>query len=98
MEKPLVSVIVPAYNHERFICECINSIRNQTYKKIQLVVIDDASTDSTAYLIKELANKFNFQFHINDKNQGHVKVINYALKTLVKGKYLCIKLQMIIFH
>jgi len=90
MEKPLVSVIVPAYNHERFICECINSIRNQTYKKIQLVVIDDASTDSTAYLIKELANKFNFQFHINDKNQGHVKVINYALKTLVKGKYLCI--------
>ena len=47
------------------------------------MVIDDASTDSTAYLIKELANKFNFQFHINDKNQG-AKVINYALKTLVK--------------
>lgn len=90
MVTPLVSVVVPAYNHSRFISECIYSIKNQTYKNIQLVVIDDASTDSTAALIKELAKSYEFQFQINEKNQGHVKVINHALKTIVKGKYVCI--------
>lgn len=90
MVTPLVSVVIPAYNHSRFISECIYSVRNQTYKNIQLVVIDDASTDSTAALIKELAEKYEFQFQINEKNQGHVKVINHALRTLAKGKYVCI--------
>ena len=44
---PLVSVIIPVYNHERFVDEAIRSIIEQTYKNIELIVIDDGSTDST---------------------------------------------------
>ena len=44
---PLVSVIIPAYNHERFVEQTIRSIIEQTYKNIELIVIDDGSTDGT---------------------------------------------------
>lgn len=90
MTTPLVTIIVPAYNHSRFITECINSIVNQTYKNLQIIVIDDASTDSTPDLIKHLSSIYNFQYILNEKNLGHIKVINSALNIHAKGKYVCL--------
>jgi glycosyltransferase involved in cell wall biosynthesis len=54
MEQPLISVIVPAHNNERTIRVAVDSIRNQTYKNLEIIVVDDASTDNTADVVKAL--------------------------------------------
>ena len=74
MEKPLVSVIVPAYNHETYVQDTINSIINQTYRNIELIVIDDGSKDSTWAKIQELKERCEKRFarvHFETKeNEG----------------------------
>lgn len=47
MSNDLISVMIPAYNHEKYVEECIRSIMAQTYQNIELLVIDDGSTDGT---------------------------------------------------
>lgn len=59
---PLVTVIISAFKYSKFIKECIQSVKNQTYSTIQLVIIDDASKDKTTEKIKEPANIYNFQY------------------------------------
>jgi glycosyltransferase involved in cell wall biosynthesis len=52
MTKPLVSVVIPAYNHERFIGAGIDSVLNQSMSDLELIIVDDGSTDNTAEVIK----------------------------------------------
>ncbi len=52
-----VSVIIPAYNVERFIGECVNSVRNQTYKNLEIIVVDDGSSDATLDICQKLADE-----------------------------------------
>lgn len=68
---PLVSVIMPAYNSEAFILEAIQSVQGQTYKDWELMVIDDASTDSTPAVVEEAIAKDN-RIHLikNSENLG----------------------------
>ncbi len=54
---PLISVIMPVYNCEKTVSIAIDSILNQTYKYLELIVVDDASTDKTAKIVQDLANK-----------------------------------------
>ena len=54
MKSPLVSVIVPCKNSSQFIAQCLESIKNQTYKNIEIIVVDNNSTDNT----KEIARKY----------------------------------------
>lgn len=74
----LVSVIVPCYNHEKYIEECILSIINQTYKNIEIIVIDDGSTDNSSVILKELSLKYSFYFEIQE-NQGVSRTLNKCL-------------------
>lgn len=62
---PLITVVVPAYNHEQYICMALESVRQQTYTKIEIVIIDDGSTDATADGILEWM----------EQHQKEVKVI-----------------------
>lgn len=86
-EMPLVSVVVPCYNHEKYVKETIESIVNQTYKNIELIVIDDGSKDTSAKVIQELADKYKFTF-IHRPNKGLSATLNEGVK-LSKGKYFC---------
>ena len=54
---PLVSVIMPAYNHELYIEEALQSVINQTYKNIEFIIINDGSRDSTAEIIEKFIKK-----------------------------------------
>lgn len=82
---PLVTILVTSYGHEAFIEECILSIVNQTYKNIQLIVIDDGSLDNSPVIIQKLADQYNFEF-IKQKNSGLATALNNGI-ALAKGKY-----------
>lgn len=90
MEK-LVSVIVPAYNHELYIQETIYSIINQSYKNIELIVIDDGSKDDTWNKIKSLEiickSRFKRIIFERKKNEGICKTYNRLL-SLSQGDYV----------
>lgn len=84
---PLVSIIVPSYNHKNYIQECIESIYNCGYHNLQVIVIDDNSSDGSKELLRNLQNKYGFELLLKETNQGVVDSLNKGLKELVKGKY-----------
>jgi len=88
----MVSVVIPAYNHERFIVDCLESVKDQTYKEIELIVCDDNSHDATYRLAvdwcRQNQNRFvNCCILKNDTNQGVTKNINRMVE-LAKGDYI----------
>lgn len=83
----LVSVIIPAYNVERYIEECLNSIINQNYANCEIIVINDGSTDNTLNVIKEFAIKDNRIKIINKSNTGVSDTRNCGLYE-AKGDYI----------
>jgi len=86
MNDPLVSVYVTSYNHEKYIEESILSVVNQSYKNIQLIVIDDGSTDGSREILENLRQKYNFFLEFQP-NQGVPKTMNKIIG-YAKGKYL----------
>ncbi len=90
MTNPLVSVIVPVYNHERFIEEALRSVIHQTYGPIELIVIDDGSSDGSADLAQAvLAREMPDSVFIRRENRGAHNTINQGLR-LARGDYLTI--------
>jgi alpha-1,3-rhamnosyltransferase len=83
---PLVSVLLPSFNHVKYVVDAINSVVNQTYKNIELIVIDDGSTDGSAEKIAELAVKYGFTF-IRQENIGCQRTV-IKLVSLASGKYI----------
>ena len=90
---PLVSVIIPSYNHAKYIDKTILSIINQIYKNIELIIIDDGSTDNTRAVISALKNKcysrFRKFFVKYNKNKGIINSLNEALKISI-GEFIYI--------
>lgn len=84
---PLVSVVIPSYNHEKYVSDSIKSVINQTYKNIELIVIDDGSKDSSVSIIQKLADEYKFKF-IHRPNKGLCATLNEGLN-LANGKYFC---------
>ncbi len=91
MKKSLVSVIIPAYNHENYVQETINSIINQTYQNIELIIVDDGSRDSTWQKIRALENKCKERFSNisfeTQENQGTCATLNKLLSK-VQGEFV----------
>lgn len=84
---PKVSIIVPAYNVEKYISTGIESVLNQTYKNIELVIVDDGSKDNTASIIENYANNNSKIKFISQENKGVSSARNKALKHAT-GEYL----------
>ena len=85
---PLVSAIVPAYNRKKYIAKAIDSILNQTFKALEIIIVDDGSTDGTDKVISELIEKSPSIIAIKNKiNLGFVKTLNRGIAT-AKGKYI----------
>ena len=83
-----ISVLIPSHNVEKYIRECLDSIVNQTFKEMEIICIDDGSTDSTLDILNEYALKDSrIRVYENKENKGVGYTRNYLL-SLAKGKYI----------
>ena len=83
----MVSIVVPVYNVEKYIKRCIESILNQTYKNIQLILIDDGSTDASGEVCDQFAKIDGRIKVIHKKNEGVSSARNYGIESC-NGEYL----------
>lgn len=84
MNMPLISVIVPTYNYSNFVEKCINSVLEQTYQKIEVIVVDDGSTDDTLTVLQ----KFEDRVLIYSQENMGVSAARNAGMQLAKGEYI----------
>ena len=85
---PLVSIIVPVYNAERFLNETLNSIKSQTYNNLEVLVINDSSSDNSVEIIEKFVKSdFRFRYFYNTTNQGVSHSTNVGLSQC-KGEYI----------
>jgi glycosyltransferase involved in cell wall biosynthesis len=85
-QEPLVSVLMPAYNSEKYIAQAIQSILDQTHSNFELCIINDGSTDNTLAVIDQFNDPRIIKIN-HSKNQGLVETRN-ALIDMAKGKYI----------
>jgi len=87
MDSSLVSVIITTYNRATYIEQTIESIQNQTYGNIEILVIDDGSLKSTAHLVESICNTFSKCTYFWKPNSGQPDSRNYGIKR-AKGTYI----------
>lgn len=83
---PLVSMVMPVYNGEKFVVETINSILNQSYSNFEFIIVDDGSTDSTYALISSISDS-RIKIIRNEENKGIAYSFNVGIANS-KGKYI----------
>ncbi|MCM1376589.1 MAG: glycosyltransferase [Muribaculum sp.] len=84
-----ISVIVPVYNGERYIAECIESIQKQDYKNLEIIAVDDGSYDSSLQILQQYASKDN-RIKVIAKENGGVSSARNAGLDIMSGDYLCL--------
>lgn len=89
MDYPLVSVIVPCYNHASYVEKAIDSVLRQTYPNVELVVIDDGSRDDSVRILEELAARHGFRF-VAQTNRGVCRTLNRAIQEFAMGQYIAL--------
>lgn len=88
MTEKKISVIVPAYNVEKYIRRCLDSLVNQTYPNLEIIVVNDGSTDRTGDIIEEFAERYPDKvFPYFQQNQGQAKARNFGM-TKATGEYI----------
>ncbi len=86
-DRGLVSIVMPSYNTEKYICESIRSVLNQTYPYWELIIVDDCSTDGTDEVVKPFLTDRRIRYLKNKKNSGAAISRNRALRE-AKGKWI----------
>lgn len=86
---PKISIIVPCYNVEKYLDECLRSIADQTLKEIEVICVNDGSTDKTLEIIRRYADGDNRFIVIDKENEGYGKSMNRGLDTAT-GDYIAI--------
>ncbi len=84
MPRPEVSVIIPVYNHERFIGECVESVLAQDFPSLEVIVVDDGSTDGTPDILRYYRNEIRY---IRQENRGCAAALNVGVKA-ARGDYV----------
>jgi len=86
MNKPLVSILMPVFNEEKYISEAIESVLYQIYSNFELIIVDDGSTDRTSAIIKQYSDQ---RIHFYQPGKvGKVAAYNFALSKSI-GEYIC---------
>lgn len=89
MSKPKVSVLVPIYNTEKYLNDCLDSVIRQTFKDIEVICVDDASTDRSSEILNEYANKdARIRVIKKNSNQGLLLARKTGIAEAV-GEYIC---------
>ncbi len=92
LKEPLVSIITPTYNHEKYIAECIESVKNQTFSNWEMIIINDGSTDKTLEVVEKYADGDSRIHVIHQENKGIFRLAetyNSALG-ISKGEFVAI--------
>lgn len=87
MKEELISVIIPVYNCEQYLAECINSILNQTYQNLEIMIVNDGSTDNTLSICEEYKKIDSRISIVNKKNTGVSDTRNIGVQN-ANGKYI----------
>lgn len=87
MQDSLISIIVPIFNVENYLAECIESIQKQTYKNLEIILIDDGSTDQSGEICEHYARNDRRIMVIHQKNNGVVAARKCGLKR-ARGRYI----------
>ena len=85
--QPLISILIPVYNVEEYLRECVDSVINQTYENLEIILVDDGSTDSSGKICDEYAEKDSRVIVVHKTNSGPSKTRNEGLK-VAKGDYI----------
>lgn len=83
-DKPLISVILPVYNGEKYLAEALQSVYEQDYDPMEIIVIDDGSTDNTAKILAGYTDRIHYAYQ---ENRGPAAARNYGLQ-LARGKFI----------
>ena len=86
-KKPKVSIVVPIYNVERYLNECVDSILNQTLKDIEVILVDDGSPDNCGAIVDEYAKNDSRVIAVHQKNKGYSSAVNKGID-LANGEYV----------
>lgn len=110
LETDLVTIICTCFNHEKFVIESVQSVLNQNYKNIELIVVDDKSSDNSVFILKQFIKNYpEIIFIKNETNLGITKCFNNAMR-FAKGIYFvdlaaddvllpnCIEKQLSVFY
>jgi glycosyltransferase involved in cell wall biosynthesis len=83
----LISIIIPVYNAEKFISKCLDSVLNQTYQKLEIILVNDGSTDQSGFICEEYAQRDDRVIVIHKENGGVSSARNKGIN-VAKGKYI----------
>lgn len=86
-DNPKISVIIPAFNAERYITECIKSIQNNSYRNLEIIIVNDGSKDNTLHILEDLKKRDGRIVIVNQENGGVSRARNKGLD-IAKGEYI----------
>ena len=87
MENKLISVLIPMYNSEKYILECISSIQSQTYNNFEIIVVDDGSSDNSNEIVRNLAINDSRIKLFKKENEKSLSIARNYLLSKISGEY-----------